>query len=264
MFLVDLGGNNCIVLLFENKIITKSNFMQRVNNLTLVGLQNMAKDYDYTDADKWVFPILKQKITWQGVDTNVHVARVGLNYESRGVSDVLFYVDGFGGVMKELPTNQVYKNQKRPKIKVIEKKGDLYFLFNPSVKQHEVNLVWKDDSWGYQDDNKNEFVKLAELPKGPILVDYSAAEDTEKVEGRRLIHPNIIYMESDGMESSLQLVSEDFKDHTCLHDNWGPELNVDARKLVAGIVDGAENIKEAEKNFSTWWDSPEREEAIDW
>lgn len=234
--------------------------MQKLQAITLVAIQNMAKLMDYQDA-KWVMPLIKQKIEWKGVKTFVHVCRLGLNEYSQSVSDLLIYIDGFGGISAEVETKAFYKNKKRLKVVATVQGDDLRIDFNPTEKEVQVPLVWE-NQWGYYDLNK-VFVPVTELPKEPIKLKFYKGEHSEKFGPADFIHPNIITWQPQDMETALNLFNEDFTKNECLHDNWGfPETNEEARTHIASIVDSAADIREGNKAFYAWWDSPARKEML--
>lgn len=229
-------------------------------SITLVAITNMAKVYDYQEG-KWVFPLIKQKIEWQGVKTYVHVCRLGINEHSKQISDLLIYIDGFGGVTCEVPTNAFFKNKKRLKVVVTVQGDSMRIDFNPTEKEVQVPLIWQ-NAWGYHDLSK-KFIPIIVLPDGPIKLKYNQGEHTEKVSVADFIHPNVVQWRPEYMETGLNVFSEDFSKNECLHDNWGfPSTNEKARQHIASIIDAAQDIEEANKNFYAWWDSPAREEMM--
>ena len=234
--------------------------MERTKGITLVAIQNMAKIY-YPEKEKWVFPLIKQKITWHGQTTHAHVCRVGLTQEAHGYSDLLIYIDGFGGVITAVPTKTFYKNNKRLKVVVTVEEGTLRVDFNPTIKQQEAVIIWK-EQWGYYNLEK-VFTPVIALPAGPILLQKQVGEHTEMIAKDDFIHPNVIVYYNEGMETALQVLNEDFSKNECLHDNWGEDLKPAEYQYIAQLVDEAPDIREANKNFWAWWQKREDEDEDD-
>lgn len=231
--------------------------MERTKGITLVAIQNMAKIY-YPEKEKWVFPLIKQKITWHGQTTHAHVCRVGLTQEAHGYSDLLIYIDGFGGVITAVPTKTFYKNNKRLKVVVTVEEGTLRVDFNPTIKQQEAVIIWK-EQWGYYNLEK-VFTPVIALPAGPILLQKQVGEHTEMIAKEDFIHPNVIVYYNEGMETALQVLNEDYSKNECLHDNWGEDLKPAEYQHIATIIDEAADIKDANKNFWAWWQKRDEDE----
>lgn len=228
--------------------------MQRVTGITLDAINNIAKVWGYQNA-QWVFPLLKQKILWQGVSTHVHVCRLGVNEHAQYISDLLIYIDGFGGVTCEVPTDVFFKNKKRLKVLATVQGDTMRIDFNPTEKELKAELVWE-NQWGYYDLSKT-FVPVDVLPEGPIKLKHNEGAHTETVSVEDFIHPNVLTLRPEDMEAALNIFSLDFSKNECLHDNWRhPETNEAVRKQIESIIDDAVDINAANENFYAWWQSP--------
>lgn len=233
--------------------------MKQTKELTIDALHKIAKACNH-DGSR-IFPLIEQEITLAGKSTHLHIYKLGDNGENFEVSDLLVYVDGFGGVTTEVKTKLIFKNKKTLPIGVIIKGSTLKLQWGLSIHQVQRDLTWR-EGWGYVD-AENAFVRIDALPAAPLFVEKTTAECTELIEEIAFLHPNLIVMRPDDMEHALLLFNEDCSQYVCLHDNWSgfdaeDEDDRESYATLVSIIDEAVNIYTANQAFDTWWNNKRR------
>ncbi|MBP7847657.1 hypothetical protein KA013_00330 [Patescibacteria group bacterium] len=234
--------------------------MKKIETLTRSVLSNIS--HNFGGDSRWVRPLKEIKnVVINNKPTNVHVARIGVSDGEDDFSDVLIYIDGYGGLIVELP-DETYSYEENGKvkirpIKVLKEDNKLFLVINPHTEYvyPHITFIQEHNSYGYTHNGELVLVDFLNS-NAPIQVEVYKAD--MKVNLQQIIdmgHPNLLVYLPTNMESILMVYNKDATQRQNLDSSWHcedfdrKEYFNEIRKFIEESVD----IQDAQQAFTEWW-----------
>jgi len=238
--------------------------MKRIEIVSRGVLSNISKNFGDI---QWLRPLKEVKnVVINNKPTTVHVARIGIS-EDDDCSDVLVYIDGYGGLIIEL-NDEIYSYREDGKvkirpIKVLKENGKLVLAINPHTEYvyPDIKYMSEHKSYGYVHRAGLVLVDLVNS-KDPIQVEVNkAAAIVDLQQIIDMAHPNLVVYGPENMEWLLMLYNEHGTDRENLYDSWHCEdhSRVECFKEIRTLIEKSSDTKEVARYFREWWNKEGRE-----